>query len=85
MTEEQTTQNMLMELIKEECTIKATEVLEYPPSVLSLGQKTLQTKGGEITYPISIATSGNLSYILHHLKQKKFFCITTSISIFKWW
>ena len=71
MTEEQTTQNMLMELIKEECTIDTSLDIEYPPSVLSLGQKTLQTKGGEITYPISIATSGNLSYITAPPKSKK--------------
>ena len=32
MTEEQTTQQMLMELIKEECTIDTSIDIEYPPT-----------------------------------------------------
>ena len=59
MTEEQTTQEMLMELIKEECTIDTTEVMEYPPIALSYGEKTIHTKKGDLTYPIPIGTYGN--------------------------
>ena len=39
MTEEETTHKMLMELIKEECTIDTTQVMEYPPTALSYGEK----------------------------------------------
>jgi len=42
-TEEQTTHNMLMELIKEECQIDTSEIMEYPPTALSLGEKTIKT------------------------------------------
>ena len=50
---------MLMELIKEECTIDTTEVMEYPPTALSYGEKTIHTKKGEKTFPIPIGTYGN--------------------------
>jgi hypothetical protein len=50
-TEEQTTHNMLMELIAEECAIDTNDVMEYPPTALSLGEKTIQAKGGDITMP----------------------------------
>ena len=49
MTEEQTTQNMMMELIKQECTVDTSEVMEYPPTALSYGEKTIQTKKGDLT------------------------------------
>ena len=39
MTEQQTTNNMLMELIKEECLINTSEIMDYPPTALSLGKK----------------------------------------------
>ena len=64
MTEEQTTQEMLMELIKEECTIDTTEVMEYPPTALSYGEKTIQTKKGDLTFPIPIGTYGNFSFFV---------------------
>ena len=50
MTEQETTQAMLMELIKEECTVNTTEVMEYPPTALSYGEKTIQTKKGDLTF-----------------------------------
>ena len=76
MTEEQTTQNMLMEFIKEECTINTTEVMEYPPTALSLGQKTIDTKSGELTFPIPIGTYGNFSFVQAPPKTKKTFFVS---------
>ena len=82
MTEEQTTQQMLMELIKEECTIDTTEVLEYPPTALSLGEKTIQTKGGDITIPIPIGTYGNFSFVQAPPKTKKTFFASLLASVY---
>ncbi len=82
MTEEQTTQNMLMELIKEECTINTTEVMEYPPTALSLGQKTIDTKSGELTFPIPIGTYGNFSFVQAPPKTKKTFFVTLLASVY---
>ena len=70
-TEEQTTHNMLMELIAEECAIDTSEVMEYPPTALSLGEKTIQAKGGDITMPIPIGTYGNFSFVQAPQNQKK--------------
>jgi hypothetical protein len=39
MTEEQTIEQMEMELIAEECRITTDEIVEYPPTALSLGEK----------------------------------------------
>jgi hypothetical protein len=82
MTEEETTQNMLMELIKEECTINTTEVMEYPPTALSLGQKTIDTKSGELTFPIPIGTYGNFSFVQAPPKTKKTFFISLLASVY---
>ena len=82
MTEEQTTQNMLMELIKEECTINTTEVMEYPPTALSLGQKTIDTKSGELTFPIPIGTYGNFSFVQAPPKTKKTFFVSLLASVY---
>jgi len=82
MTEEETTQNMLMELIKEECTINTTEVMEYPPTALSLGQKTIDTKSGELTFPIPIGTYGNFSFVQAPPKTKKTFFVSLLASVY---
>lgn len=82
MTEEQTTHNMAMELIKEECLIDTTQPLEYPPLALSLGTTTIQTNNGDKTYPIPIATMGNISVITAPPKTKKTFFISLLASIY---
>jgi len=82
MTEEETTQNMMMELIKEECAIDTSIDIEYPPIALSYGEKTIQTKKGEKTYPIPIATLGNISYITAPPKSKKSFFISLLASVY---
>ena len=82
MTEEQTTHNMLMELIAEECTIDTTTVMEYPPTALSLGEKTIQSKGGDITMPIPIGTYGNFSFVQAPPKSKKTFFVSLLASVY---
>ena len=82
MTEEETTHNMLMELIAEECTIDTETVMEYPPTALSLGEKTIQARGGEITMPIPIGTYGNFSFVQAPPKSKKTFFVSLLASVY---
>ena len=82
MTEEETTHNMLMELIKEECTIDTTEVMEYPPTALSYGEKTIDTKSGQLTFPIPLGTYGNFSFVQAPPKTKKTFFISLLASVY---
>ena len=81
MTEQETTQAMLMELIKEECAIDTTEVMEYPPTALSYGEKTIQTTKGDITFPIPIGTYGNFSFVQAPPKSKKTFFASLLASV----
>jgi hypothetical protein len=81
-TEEQTTHNMLMELIAEECAIDTNDVMEYPPTALSLGEKTIQAKGGNITMPIPIGTYGNFSFVQAPPKSKKTFFVSLLASVY---
>jgi len=82
MTEQQTTNNMLMELIKEECLINTSEIMDYPPTALSLGKKTIQSKKGDITFPIPIGTYGNFSFVQAPPKTKKTFFISLLASVY---
>ena len=82
MTEKETTQNMLMELIKEECAIDTSEILEYPPTALSLGETIIKTKNGSLTVPIPIGTFGNFSFVQAPPKTKKTFFISLLASVF---
>jgi len=82
MTEEETTHNMLMELIAEECTIDTETVMEYPPTALSLGEKKIQARGGEITMPIPIGTYGNFSFVQAPPKSKKTFFVSLLASVY---
>jgi len=82
MNEQETTQQMLMELIKEECTIDTTEVMEYPPTALSYGEKTIQTPKGDITFPIPIGTYGNFSFVQAPPKSKKTFFASLLASVY---
>ena len=82
MTEKETTDRMFMQLIKEECEVDATEVMEYPPTALSYGEKTIQTKSGEITFPVPIGTYGNFSFVQAPPKTKKTFFISLLASVY---
>ena len=81
-TEEQTTHNMLMELIAEECAIDTNDVMEYPPTAISLGEKTIQAKGGDIIMPIPIGTYGNFSFVQAPPKSKKTFFVSLLASVY---
>ena len=82
MTEEETTHNMLMYLIKEECTMDTTEFMEYPPTALSYGEKTIDTKSGQLTFPIPLGTYGNFSFVQAPPKTKKTFFISLLASVY---
>lgn len=82
MTEKETTQQMLMELIKEECTIDTSLEIEYPEIALSYGEKNVETKNGKKTYPIPISTLGNISYVTAPPKSKKSFFISLLASVY---
>jgi len=82
MTEKETTHQMLMELIKEECQIDTSLEIEYPEIALSYGEKTIQTTKGEKTYPIAISSLGNISYVTAPPKSKKSFFISLLASVY---
>jgi hypothetical protein len=82
MTEDETIEMMLMEMIAEECTVSTDEVMEYPPTAISLGEKTIQGKDGDITIPIPIGTYGNFSFVQAPPKTKKTFFISLLASVF---
>ena len=82
MTEQKTTDNMLMELIKEECFIDTSKFMEYPPIALSLGQTTIKTKDGDKDLPIPIGTYGNFSFVQAPPKTKKTFFISLLASVY---
>lgn len=74
--------NMLMEMYLEECEINSEEKIEFPECVLSLGEHKIQTKNGELSYPIPIGTKGNFSFIQAPPKTKKTFLISLLSSIY---
>ena len=82
MTEKETTEEMLMQLIKEECVVDTSDLLEYPPLALSLGNTTIQTKSGSLTFPIPIATMGNISVVTAPPKTKKTFFMSLLASVY---
>ena len=43
LTEKQTEQYMIMQLIEEDCIIDATKKIDYPPVALSFGEKLIKT------------------------------------------
>ena len=82
MTEKETTHQMLMELIKEECKINTKANVEYPPSVLSLGETTIKTKNGDLNVPTTFASLNNQSVITAPPKTKKTFFISLLASVY---
>lgn len=59
-----------------ECKVDYTKKIEYPPVALSLGNKVLQTKNGNLVLPIPIGTYGNISMISAPAKTKKTFFVS---------
>ena len=81
-SEEKTIENMRMELIDQECLVSTDEIMEYPPTALSLGEKIIQTKKGNITIPIPIGTYGNFSFVQAPPKTKKTFFVSLLASVY---
>jgi len=81
-SEEKTIENMEMELIAQECKVSTDEVMDYPPTAISLGEKTIQTKNGDINIPIGIGTYGNFSFVQAPPKTKKTFFISLLASVY---
>ena len=82
MSDETLTHQMYMELLKEELTINTNEVLEYPPTALSYGEKIIQSKKGQLTVPVSIGTYGNFSFIQAPPKKRKSFLVSLLASVY---
>lgn len=81
-SEQRTLLNMEMELIEQECSVSTKDLLDYPPTALSLGEKTIQTKKGDIKIPIPIGTYGNFSFVQAPPKTKKTFFISLLASVY---
>lgn len=82
LTEKQTEQYMIMQLIEEDCIIDATKKIDYPPVALSFGEKLIKTQSGDLLLPIPIGTYGNFSFIQAPPKTKKTFLISLFASIY---
>ena len=70
------------ELIEQECLVRTTEQMDYPPVALSLGEKLLKSKKGDQLVPIPIGTYGNFSFIQAPPKTKKTFFISLFASAY---
>jgi hypothetical protein len=53
MTEQETINRMLMEVLEEDCYINPEQEIEYPIPAISFGEKEYETKDGYKTYPIT--------------------------------
>jgi hypothetical protein len=85
MTEEQTIEQMAMELIAEECRITTDEIVEYPPTALSLGEKIISTKRWRFKNTNTNWNLWKLLFCTSTTKDKKdFLYITFSWCLFKW-
>lgn len=82
MTDKEITDTMLMQLIKDECSVDIKKELKYPPVALSLGDKTIKTKEGNLTLPVPIGTYGNFSFIQAPPKTKKTFFVSLLASVY---
>ena len=82
MNDEKLTHQMYMDLLKEELTINTDDVLEYPPTALSYGEKTIKTTKGQMTFPISLGTYGNFSFIQGPPKKRKSFLVSLLASVY---
>jgi hypothetical protein len=82
MTEEQTINNMLMEQIEDDCFIDLSEDIQLPPTALSFGQHSYNTKNGLKTAPTPIGTYGNFSFVQAPPKSMKTFFISLLTSVY---
>ena len=82
MTEQETIDRMLMEVLEEDCYINPEEEIEYPIPALSCGFKEYETKDGYKSYPTPIGTYGNFSFIQAPPKSKKTFFISLLSAVY---
>lgn len=75
-TEELEIERMYMERLDDECSIDVSEVIEYPPVAISMGEYTINTQNGALRFPIPIGTYGNFSFISGQPKTKKSFFVS---------
>lgn len=69
-------ERMYMERLDEECAIDVSEIIEYPPVAISMGEYTMNTQSGALRFPIPIGTYGNFSFISGQPKTKKSFFVS---------
>ena len=81
-TEEKTIENNYMQLLQQDCEVFTDEVMEYPPSAISLGEKTLNTKKGFKKVPIPIGTYGNISFVQAPSKTGKTFFLSLLAGVY---
>ena len=82
MTEQETEDNMLMDLIEQDCRVNPKEKIEYPPVCLSMGEIVLKSSKGDTLMPIALGTYGNLSVVTAPPKTKKTFFISLLASVY---
>ena len=82
MTEEETIDDMYMQQIEEDCFVDLSEKLELPPTALSFGTHTYNTKEGVKSAPTPIGTYGNFSFVQAPPKTMKTFFISLLTSVF---
>lgn len=82
MTEQETEDNMLMDLIEQDCRVNPKEKIEYPPVCLSMGEIVLKSSKGDSLMPIALGTYGNLSVVTAPPKTKKTFFISLLASVY---
>tara|TARA_R110000744_G_scaffold56031_2_gene118215 strand:+ start:295 stop:1137 length:843 start_codon:yes stop_codon:yes gene_type:complete len=73
---------MYMQLIEEECIINTTDIVEYPPVAISMGETQITTLKGEKILPTPLGTYGNFSFVQAPPKTKKTFFISLLASVY---
>ena len=71
-----------MELLEIECFVEPSQVIEYPPVALSLGEKLIKSAQGDELLPIPIGTLGNFSFVQAPPKTKKTFFVSLLASAY---
>jgi hypothetical protein len=82
MTEQEQITRMYMEQIDSDCFVDVSEDIEHPPTALSMGTYSANTKNGLKRFPIPIGTFGNFSFISGQPKTKKTFLVSLLVSVF---
>jgi len=73
---------LYMQLLEDECIINTTDIVEYPPVAISMGETTIKSLKGTKTLPIPIGTYGNFSFVQAPPKTMKTFFISLLASVY---